>query len=143
MLNGPYLQPKTRWMKLVMLVTLVGTPLLFGGVATGAADENPPIRSKTITRPIEEKVPKYFIRSPFGHFTGTVESATPTRVKFRLPSGKVFETPMFFLGAPPVHHVMSTMAKIPQKVTDHQMEPGRRHLISLDASELSKGSTLR
>jgi len=138
MLQGTHMS-KTRWMTLVMLVTLIGTTGLFCGVATGAADDNPPIRSKKITRPIEEAKPKYFIRSPFGHFTGTVESATPTRVKFRLPSGKVFETPMFYLGAPPVHHVMSTMAKIPQKVTDHQMEPGRRHLISLDASKLNKG----
>ena len=63
MLNGPYLRSKTRWMTLVMLVTLVGTPLLFCGVATGAADDNSPIRSKKITRPIEERVPKYFIRS--------------------------------------------------------------------------------
>ena len=118
---------------MIMMRTMAFT-LLFCGAATGAADDNPPIRSKKITRLIEEQVPKYFIRSPFGHFTATVESATPTRVKFRLPSGQVFEVPMFYLDSPPVHHVMSTMAKIPQTVTDHQMEPGRRHLISLDAT---------
>jgi len=116
------------------VMTIMALAALFCGVSAFAAEaENSPIRSKKITRPIEEATPKYLIRSPFGHFTATVESATPTRVKFRLPSDKVFEVPMFYLGAPPVHHVMSTMAKIPQKVTDHQMEPGRRHLISLDA----------
>ena len=121
------------------MMPMMALAVFFCGVATGLAQDNPPIRSKEITRPIEEAKPKYIVPGPFGSFTGTVESATPTRVKFRLPSGKVFEVPMFYLDSPPVHHVMSTMAKIPQTVTDHQMEPGRRHLISLDATTLKKG----
>ncbi|MCP3972925.1 MAG: hypothetical protein GY720_00365, partial [bacterium] len=38
-----------------------------------------------------------------------------------------------------IHYFLSKMAKIPETVTDHQMEPGRRKLISLDASKMELG----
>ena len=49
------------------VMTITALAALFCGISGFAAEaENPPIRSKKITRPIEEQVPKYFIRSHLG-----------------------------------------------------------------------------
>jgi len=108
-------------------------------MAFGAEDDNPPIRSKKIKLPKVEEEPMFQTRNAFVQITATYVSSTPTRVKLKLPRGDVAEIPMFYFGSPPIHYFLSKMAKIPETVTDHQMEPGRRKLISLDASKMKPG----
>ena len=86
-----------------------------------------------------EEQPMFQTRNAFVQITATYLDSTPTRVKLKLPRGDVQEIPMFYFGSPPIHYFLSKMAKIPETVTDHQMEPGRRKLISLDASKMELG----
>ena len=112
-----------------------------GGLGVEAtAKENGPIRSEKIALPKEEKTQEYFVRNHFGPFFGTLESSTFNRAKIELPRGDTVEIPLFYFGSPPLSHFLHKMGKIPQKVTDHQMEPGRRKLISMDAAKLPLGS---
>jgi hypothetical protein len=123
--------------KVMTIMALAG---LFCGMSGFAVEaENPPIRSKKIKLPQVEEQPMWQTRNPFGQIHATYLESTPTRVKLKLPRGDVQEIPMFFFGAPPIHYFLSKMAKIPETVTDHQMEPGRRKLISLDASKMKLG----
>ncbi len=121
------------------MMTMMALTVLFCGVATGAAEDNPPIRSKKIKLPQAEEKPMFQTRNAFVQITATYLDSTPTRVKLKLPRGDVQEIPMFYFGSPPIHYFLSKMAKIPETVTDHQMEPGRRKLISLDASKMKLG----
>ena len=113
--------------------------VFFCGVATGLAQDNPPIRSKEIKLSQVEEQPMFQTRNAFMQITATYLESTPTRVKLKLPRGDVQEIPMFYFGSPPIHYFLNKMAKIPETVTDHQMEPGRRKLISLDASKMELG----
>ncbi|MDP6634580.1 MAG: hypothetical protein QGG42_06765 [Phycisphaerae bacterium] len=121
------------------MMTMMALTVLFCGVATGAAEGNPPIRSKKIKLPQVEEKPMFQTRNAFVQIVATYLDSTPTRVKLKLPRGDVQEIPMFYFGSPPIHYFLSKMAKIPETVTDHQMEPGRRKLISLDASKMKLG----
>ena len=126
-------------MKLRMMTMMVLATVFCGIGAFGAEKDNPPIRSRNIKLPKEEEKPMFQTRNAFVQITATYVSSTPTRVKLRLPRGDVVEIPMFYFGSPPIHYFLSKMAKIPETVTDHQMEPGRRKLISLDASKMKLG----
>ena len=107
--------------------------MFFCSVATGVAQDNPPIRSKQIKLPQVEEQPMWQTRNAFGQIKATYLDSTPTRVKLKMPRGDVQEIPMFYFGSPPIHYFLNKMAKIPETVTDHQMESGRRKLISLTA----------
>lgn len=115
--------------------------VLVSGVftATLQAETNPPIRRQKITLPKEEVKSKFLVRNYFGQCRATYVSATPTRVKIDIGRGDVIEVPMFYFGSPAVHYIMNRMAKLPQTVTDHQMEPGRRRLVHVDAAKLPLG----
>ncbi|MDP7288822.1 MAG: hypothetical protein QGH94_12595, partial [Phycisphaerae bacterium] len=121
------------------MMTMMALTVLFCGVVTGAAEDNSPIRSKKIKLPQIEEKPMFQTRNAFVQITATYLDSTPTRVKLKLPRGDVQEIPMFYFGSPPIHYFLNKMAKIPETVTDHQMEPGRRKLISLDASKMELG----
>lgn len=75
----------------------------------------------------------------FGQIKPTYLDSTPTRMKLKMPCGDVQEIPMFYFGSPPIHYFLHKMAKILETLTDHQMESGRRKLISLDASKMELG----
>ena len=122
-----------------MMMPVMALAVFFCGVATGVAEDNPPIRSKQITLPQKEEQPMWQTRNTFGQIRATYLESTPTRVKLKMPRGDVQEIPMFYFGSPPIHYFLNKMAKIPETVTDHQMEPGRRKLISLDASKMELG----
>ena len=121
------------------MLPMVALAMFFCGVATGLAQDNPPIRSKQIKLPQVEEQPMWQTRNAFGQIKATYLDSTPTRVKLKMPRGDVQEIPMFYFGSPPIHYFLNKMAKIPETVTDHQMEPGRRKLISLDASKMELG----
>ena len=115
--------------------------VLVGGVftATLQAENDPPIRRQKITLPKEEVKSKFLVRNYFGQCRATYVSATPTRVKIDIGRGDVIEVPLFYFGSPAVHYIMNRMATLPQTVTDHQMEPGRRRLVHVDATKLPLG----
>ena len=121
------------------MLPMMALAMFFYGVATGLAQDNPPISSKQIKLPQVEEQPMWQTRNPFGQIRATYLDSTPTRVKLKMPRGDVQEIPMFYFGSPPIHYFLNKMAKIPETVTDHQMEPGRRKLISLDASKMELG----
>ncbi|MBT7067302.1 MAG: hypothetical protein HN919_13430 [Verrucomicrobia bacterium] len=126
-------------MKRTVMTIMALVALFYGIGAFAAGAENSPIRSKKIKLPQVEEQPMFQTRNACGQIKATYLDSTPTRVKLKMPRGDIQEIPMFFFGSPPIHYFLSKMAKIPETVTDHQMEPGRRKLISLDASKMKLG----
>ena len=94
------------------MLPMMALAVLFCGVATGVAQDNPPIRSKQITLPQVEEQPMWQTRNTFGQIRATYLESTPTRVKLKMPRGDVQEIPMFYFGAPPIHYFLNRMAKI-------------------------------
>ena len=100
---------------------MMALAVFFCGVATGLAQDNPPIRSKEIKLSQVEEQPMFQTRNVFMQITATYLESTPTRVKLKLPRGDVQEIPMFYFGSPPIHYFLNKMAKIPETVTDHRI----------------------
>ena len=74
---------------------MMALAMFFCGVATGLAQDNPPIRSKQIKLPQVEEQPMWQTRNAFGQIKATYLDSTPTRVKLKMPRGDVQEIAMF------------------------------------------------
>ena len=96
-----------------MILPMMALAMFLCGVATGLAQDNPPIRSKQIKLPQVEEQPMWQTRNAFGQIKATYLDSTPTRVKLKMPRGDVQEIPMFYFGSPPIHYFLNKMAKIP------------------------------
>ena len=61
------------------MLPMMALAVLSCGVATGGAEDNPPIRSKQIKLPQVEEQPMWQTRNAFGQIKATYVDSTPTR----------------------------------------------------------------
>jgi len=96
------------------MLPMMALAVFFCGVATGLAQDNPPIRSKQIKLPQVEEQPMFQTRNTFGQIHATYLDSTPTRVKLKMPRGDVQEIPMFYFGSPPIHYFLTRWRRFPK-----------------------------
>ena len=74
------------------MLPIMALAMFFFVVATGFAQDNPPIRSKQIQLLQIEEQPMWQTRNTFGQIKATYLNSTPMRVKLKMPPMGVLMT---------------------------------------------------